>query len=395
MCRNVCTHLCAGTCGTGRESDRSINYRHVFKAQGSRKKVNVLASLFPALKITPRAKELFNDKYRERLRPRPTPSPIAQCQAKPKINLPYGWVGKPQANKEMRAREPTEQYWQAGAGREACYLHRAHPARVGPRCARAREREHTHPHGRIFVGTPRAIPHQAQFNESLKQVCPWDNTPVPNLGDSHSIPPAWGNAHQVGKESRNALHGVFHSAARFCIAAEKRKEKGECGDGERLGGQGRPLRRLPPHCGQTRSQIPRLPDAHSQDFPAAYRPRRLPGKPHRWPCAEPGNPHQHPPHRGRPGSCPGGHPQLSADSDGQGAFGADLESQGHPLRARTHTHTHKAGSRDWTSGNSSPRCRGAQAAATHLRVSRSVRLSATAGSADRVGEGVVGSYLGR
>lgn len=114
----------------GWESVRSIIWRHFSKAYGSHKKVNVLASLFPALKITPCPKVLFNYKYQEHLRSRPTRSPsAAQCLAKPKISLFCGGVGKPQPNKERRARchrargEPTEPSWREPARTEVRYLH--------------------------------------------------------------------------------------------------------------------------------------------------------------------------------------------------------------------------------------------------------------------------------
>ena len=88
--------------------DRQVGELRECKAQGSSKKVSVLASLFPTLKITPlppgRQGELFNYKYQGRSRLRPTPSPRALCQAKPKISLLCGGVGKPQPNNETRER---------------------------------------------------------------------------------------------------------------------------------------------------------------------------------------------------------------------------------------------------------------------------------------------------
>lgn len=77
----------------------------------------------------------------------------------------------------------------------------------------------------------------------------------------------------------------------------------------------------------------------------------------------------------------------------QGALGAGVGSQGHPP-ARTHTHSPRE---DRTAGDSSRRCRGARAAATHSRVCRSVRLaeSGAAGGGDCGGVAVVGSPLGR
>ena len=195
----------------------------------------MLASLFPALKITPCAKELFNDKYQERLRP--TPSPSAQCQAKPKISLPYGWVGKPQANKEMRAREPTEQSWQDRVGREAGYLHRAHPARVGPRCARAREREHTHTHThtrrRVFVGTPRAIPHQVEFRESRKQVCPRDKPPSLISGTPAPFLQSGGMRTRWERKAGLRCSGFFILQRAFVMLRRKERRKGK---GERRRG---------------------------------------------------------------------------------------------------------------------------------------------------------------
>lgn len=149
------------------QSSPSIRDRHAFKAQGSSKKVSVLASLFPTLKITPlppsRQGELFNYKYQGRSRLRPTPSPRALCQAKPKISLLCGGVGKPQPNNETRERcHGTLGAHGAGsarAGRQRGVLFTSSAPSERGLGVRARPHTHTHTyiHRRVCVDTPRAI----------------------------------------------------------------------------------------------------------------------------------------------------------------------------------------------------------------------------------------------
>ena len=153
--------MCVHTCVQARvrrldanQSSPSIRDRHAFKAQGSNNKVSVLASLFPTLKITPlppsRQEELFNYKYQGRSRLRPTPSPRALCQAKPKISLLCGGVGKPQPNNETRERcHGTPGAHGAGparAGRQRGVLFTSSAPSERGLGARARAYTHTHTH---------------------------------------------------------------------------------------------------------------------------------------------------------------------------------------------------------------------------------------------------------
>lgn len=152
--------------------------------------------------------------------------------------------------------------------------------------------------------------------------------------------------------------------------------------------------------GQTCSRIPGLRAAHTLGFPAVSLPRRLPGEPHRRPRAERGNPGKLPRRSAgdRTAAGAGTHTTAPARRDTRFLAGSSPSLRGipgTPLRARTltHTHTHTHNTREDTS----PRCPGAQAAATHSRVCRSERLaeSGAARRGDCGGAGVVGSRLGR
>ena len=99
----VCRHVCADWMRISLLYPLETDTHSKPKAAAKR---SACLPLFPTLKITPlppsRQGELFNYKYQGRSRLRPTPSPRALCQAKPKISLLCGGVGKPQPNNETR-----------------------------------------------------------------------------------------------------------------------------------------------------------------------------------------------------------------------------------------------------------------------------------------------------
>lgn len=176
MRRNVCTHLCPGTCARLDVNSSSLSTRDMYSRPKARQKGQRACFFFPNTKNnTPapsRQRQLFNYKYQGHSRLRPTRSPYARCQAKPKINLLCGEVGKPQPNKEM----PTRCHSAPGAHRAGL----AHAGRRGgvlftssapqQRGLRVRAGAHTHAHThtththtprRFCVGTLRAIRHPA------------------------------------------------------------------------------------------------------------------------------------------------------------------------------------------------------------------------------------------
>ena len=157
------------------QSSPSIRDRHAFKAQGSSKKVSVLASLFPTLKITPcppAARENYSITNTRGVRgcgPRQVPERCVKRNRK-SVCSAEGWGSHNQTMRRGSAvtarREPTEPARHARAGREACYLHPAHPASVGS--GRARAHTHTHIHRRVCVESPRAIPQPARIQRESK-----------------------------------------------------------------------------------------------------------------------------------------------------------------------------------------------------------------------------------
>lgn len=138
------------------QSSPSIRDRYAFKAQGSSKKVSVLASLFPTLKITPlppSRRENYSITNTRGVRgcgPRQVPE---RCVKRNRKSLCFaeGWGSHNQTMRRgsaVTARwEPTEPARHARASREVCYLHPAHPASLGSGCART----HTHTHTYIGV----------------------------------------------------------------------------------------------------------------------------------------------------------------------------------------------------------------------------------------------------
>ena len=208
----------------------------------------------------------------------------------------------------------------------------------------------------------------------------------------------------MGKESGTALQWVFHSATRFCDAAEKRKEKGEGGEAERLGGPRRPHRRLPPHC---------RPDPLLDSPPAS---RSQPGLPRRLPAQAPSR--ETPPVAARraresprtPSRAGGVRAPTQADTHNSAQTRMDRElseptwnpRDAPCARARaltlTHTHTHTH-----THTKPAPETgRRERLAALQGRTSRSyslvsllVTLAECNCGSRGVGEGVIGSYLGR
>ena len=169
MCRNVCTHLCAGTCAPTVRQTRIQSPRQQQKGQRACLFIpNTKNNTLPPS----RQGELFNYKYQGRSRLRPTPSPRALCQAKPKISLLCGGVGKPQPNDETRERRHgTPGAHGAGparAGRQRGVLFTSSAPSERGLGARARPHTHTHIHRRVCVESPRAIPQPARIQRESK-----------------------------------------------------------------------------------------------------------------------------------------------------------------------------------------------------------------------------------
>lgn len=123
-----------------------------------------------------------------------------------------------------------------------------------------------------------------------------------------------------------------------------RKGSGEGKEAERRGGWADGGGRSRVSLGsamQTHSQVPRLPAARSPDFPAASRPRRLPGEPHWRPRAEPGNPGEHPPAPGASEPLPRGTHTAQTPLDRE--LSEPSRNPGDTPSARTHKHKARAG----------------------------------------------------
>ena len=170
MCRNVCTQLCAGTCARLDVNPSSPSETRIQSPRQQQKGQRACLFIPNTKNNTPapsRRGELFNYKYQGRSRLRPTRSPSALCQAKQKINLLCGEVGKPQPNKEMPARCHSalgaHGSGLALAGGQGGVLFTSRAVRERGLRVRAGEHTHTphthtHTHRRVCVGTPSRDP---------------------------------------------------------------------------------------------------------------------------------------------------------------------------------------------------------------------------------------------
>lgn len=271
--------------------------RYVFKAQGSRKKVSVLASSFPALKITPPAGKNYSvTNARSGSGLGPHSHTRSQRAVSSETENQFALQRGGEAATEQRdagtlsksAREPRGRrrgvLLAASAPRERGLGVRAHTRRL------------------VSVGTPRGIPHQAEFRESRKQVCP-GVSPRPSsrgLLLHCSGPRATGPRWEGGAGLRCT---GSHSAARFCdAAAAERGEEGWEGRDRRGGCSGVFLG----SAGGSRRWIPAPAGGSQPGFPAASRPPRLPGEPPpQRPHAARGSPGEHPAALGAPEPLPG------------------------------------------------------------------------------------------